>query len=823
MFFGFGLGSSIVIDLPQDQNFVVLRLQGNGINSGEIQSLCFEFKLTGPLKDYYVFADKANNREYLQTGLNLRMWLKERSGFITLDKTDMIWTRPSHTVTPYTWQHFCLSVDGTSYTIVSDNQTWFQYSNDKLKTRNNVTITEIFFGDKELSWIGQLAGLNIWSKALTTNEMLEITSKCRRSLQGPKPDLLDWSEVTGSMIVQGSYNESQDNPCIEFKKHTKVLPIMLTPKDGRKTCQVLGGQMSYHDDLDITEAINQDFISTTCTEDADFYVSTPYSRLANGSWMDDYTQKLVDLDPLWANGQPNGLDLQNCTTIKTKDRKIYDQSCSVKHCFACTWTSHTVFYLRGLCAQAKIDAGYVLLLEHDYNGQVVFAGFESNTILYSQKQKDWLIIQGRKIDMPEEDMTIIGRTLNLEQGTYGIPVGTFQWNISSHECNQPIMQLKLTSCSGDQFTCDDGTCIELRKRCDNVFHCKDNSDEKSCNLLEMDDSTYRNILPPISEHGRTELSVAVNIKSIDSIDEQAMTFNSKLSVHLYWKDSRITYKNLNNNGNFLSKELQQKIWLPLLTFSNTASNFLLTKDESKTVQVLQQSKGQNRDFSHRNEAVLHQGHENELVLFGQYDLTFDCEIDLSKFPFDQQECSIDIAIPQDMSNLTVLKGRQITYSGPDQLLQFSVSPPFFNLTENGAKLKCVLELKRIPAYMIINCYLASASIILMTLVTLFLKNDMHFSTTIMLVLTSQLCLFTLFQTNLNDVPKTAYLKMIDLWSISALTIPFLIFFNLIIWEMAEQRMAGLRKWEIWKFVCRLVIPSLSLLGLVVYISVAALQ
>jgi len=36
------------------------------------------------------------------------------------------------------------------------------------------------------------------------------------------------------------------------------------------------------------------------------------------------------------------------------------------------------------------------------------------------------------------------------------------------------------SCSPGEFTCDDGTCIQVRLQCDGVPHCADRSDEHGC-------------------------------------------------------------------------------------------------------------------------------------------------------------------------------------------------------------------------------------------------------------------------------------------------------------------------------------------------------
>ena len=71
-----------------------------------------------------------------------------------------------------------------------------------------------------------------------------------------------------------------------------------------------------------------------------------------------------------------------------------------------------------------------------------------------------------------------------------------------------------------------------------------------------------------------------------------------------------------------------------------------------------------------------------------------------------------------------------------------------------------------------------------------IREEIHFATTIMLVLTAILCLYTLFQSSLAGIPKTAYLKIIDYWNLLALSVTLINFFTLIIWEMFENRNYG---------------------------------
>ena len=151
------------------------------------------------------------------------------------------------------------------------------------------------------------------------------------------------------------------------------------------------------------------------------------------------------------------------------------------------------------------------------------------------------------------------------------------------------------------------------------------------------------------------------------------------------------------------------------------------------------------------------------------------------------------------------------------LNQFNIRDFTASLENNGSKWEAKFTLKRNPAFLIMNAYLPSFFTMVMTIASLFLDDQMHFSTTIMLVLTSQLCLYTLFQSSLEGVPKT-YMKLIDYWNIFSMTVSLTNFFTLFLWEILQSR--GIHSQL--KITARIVIPLITFLGVISYWIMAGL-
>ena len=69
------------------------------------------------------------------------------------------------------------------------------------------------------------------------------------------------------------------------------------------------------------------------------------------------------------------------------------------------------------------------------------------------------------------------------------------------------------------------------------------------------------------------------------VNELQSQLIAEVAIHLKWNDPRITFKNLNEQGNFLDNEWKSAIWLPPLTFSNTFGTEPLVNEDFNFISV----------------------------------------------------------------------------------------------------------------------------------------------------------------------------------------------------------------------------------------------
>ena len=132
----------------------------------------------------------------------------------------------------------------------------------------------------------------------------------------------------------------------------------------------------------------------------------------------------------------------------------------------------------------------------------------------------------------------------------------------------------ILACTFDEYTCLDGTCVNMDHVCDGISDCKDKSDELNCQSIQFD-ATYTNNLPPLSmeaKHNKEKFPVYIdmNILLVLELNEISSWMKLQLELDVKWIDPRLKFANLKagEQRNILSSEQKEKLWVPSLTFAN---------------------------------------------------------------------------------------------------------------------------------------------------------------------------------------------------------------------------------------------------------------
>ena len=96
-----------------------------------------------------------------------------------------------------------------------------------------------------------------------------------------------------------------------------------------------------------------------------------------------------------------------------------------------------------------------------------------------------------------------------------------------------------------------------------------------------------------------------------------------------------------------------------------------------------------------------------------------------------------------------------------------------SLEAKGDNMKLELHFKRLNLSFWMAIFLPSICLIAAAEITLFVNKE-HFEATIMVALTSNLVMYTLYNGVQNDLPKDPQLKIIDVWFVHSLLMPMVV-------------------------------------------------
>ena len=241
---------------------------------------------------------------------------------------------------------------------------------------------------------------------------------------------------------------------------------------------------------------------------------------------------------------------------------------------------------------------------------------------------------------------------NASQKSYAIGKHIWTFSGDNEECSKGQssykIEIKLTGCKEDEFTCDDGQCVKMVKRCNQLNNCRDKSDEIGCKLVILENGYQKRVSPISSANvdGDSLIPVPVRISmtllKVVAIQEEDHINKLQFQITLEWKENRATYHNLKKQLylNALSEDDINRLWLPLVVYTNTDQQETTRLGENwewKTkVSVRREGNYERSGSEVLDETEVFRGDENSLVMVQSYTHEFQCVYQLEKYPFDTQ-------------------------------------------------------------------------------------------------------------------------------------------------------------------------------------------
>ena len=235
-------------------------------------------------------------------------------------------------------------------------------------------------------------------------------------------------------------------------------------------------------------------------------------------------------------------------------------------------------------------------------------------------------------------------------------LGKHNWTVSGdlYHCSKNKdyeIELKLSGCKEDEFTCNDGQCVNMEERCNQIPDCDDESDERKCKILALKEG-YNQRVPPVGVNiGKvrtlklTKVKVSLNLFKVVAIEEEDHSIQLQFQIILEWKENRATYYNLKSESylNALSQDEIKTLWLPLVVYLNTDQQETTRLGENWEWSTFVNVKRDRSDYEVLDETNLFKGDENSLIMTQSYTHDFQCVYQLQRYPFDTQVCNLVIA------------------------------------------------------------------------------------------------------------------------------------------------------------------------------------
>ena len=175
-----------------------------------------------------------------------------------------------------------------------------------------------------------------------------------------------------------------------------------------------------------------------------------------------------------------------------------------------------------------------------------------------------------------------------------------------------------------------------------------------------------------------------------------------------------------------------------------------------------------------DEIEIFKGSDNKLTMNQTYSKEFHCTYLIQWFPFDTQVCSIHMVLPEfDLKTVILVPDKIIMESGTELtqyfIQEWTLTYKEENNADKGVKMQIIF--KRRLTNEVLTTYLPTVLLMLIVYATTYFKQ-FFFEAALTVNLTVMLVVTTLFISVMEKLPPTSYIRMVDIWLIYGILIPF---------------------------------------------------
>ena len=480
----------------------------------------------------------------------------------------------------------------------------------------------------------EVTNMNIFSSILSLDRMKNMTKAGSCKEEG---DYLAWRDMNWVLHGQARIGEiEKEKPChLEpyVDLYNTEFPSM---SSCMHHCQNLGTRAPSVATSQLWLSLQQSLKAEVFDKNLNalmMWLPLEDAKLDN-HWRDFHTSSLIEnYTQPWAGDNPF-----RCAFL-LDENSWGNQFCEWPH-YACMCKHEPQEYLefRGLCPTSQVDRFYKPINGLTDSMKLGIQGLKQTLITYNEDEEVWIL------NVPDTNVT--GRSTAVHAS---FTLGKHNWTIEGDKgCNRGeeyVTELKMSGCQDGYFTCNDGQCVIMDLRCNQMPDCRDKSDERNCNILVLEEG-YNKRVPPIQDiHKKLNVSVSIELLRLVDINEEDYSIAIQFEISLMWKDNRATFHNLKESDslNALSQEDIERLWLPKVIYENTdqkettrLGEFGNGEWETNVIVKREESNGTLSGFDYVDETEIFSGSENSLMMNQTYTHSFQCNFRLSDYPFDCQ-------------------------------------------------------------------------------------------------------------------------------------------------------------------------------------------